>query len=288
MRSSRSAVLIFLLVCLSVVLGVLQSNAKKHVEGGAETESAPNPDARIDPVTRAVQFVILPPTRALNRTFDFAGDTVVSFLEAGTLRRRVEELETTLSQTLADRRKLEALERENWRLRQLQEMPPYPQYQKITADIVALNLSNHRITLNVGEKQGVKPGAPVLVPSGLVGQVVEVSKGTCVANLVTHPRFAVGARVFRSDSQEVGILRGRGSDQLALTIYREPTGSLDPIIRGGDEITTSGLSMLYPEGILIGRVAEARRNRTTGVIEATVVPAVNLAKVREVVVLVKK
>jgi len=287
MTSSRSALLIGLLVCLSIALGVLQSQAKKTVRGGTEAESAPDASARVDLVTRVVQFVILPPTRALNHAFDFVGDTFTSFLQAGRLKRRVEELETTLAQSLADRRKLEALERENWRLRQLQGMPAFPAFKKVTADIIAMNLSSHRITLDVGQKQGVKPGSPVLVPGGLVGQVVEASSSTAHVNLITHPRFAVGARVFRTDSQEVGILRGRGSDHLALTIYREPTGSLDPIIRGGDEITTSGLSILYPEGILIGRVAEARRNRTTGVIEATVVPAVNLAKIREVVVLVK-
>lgn len=287
MRGSNSVLVPLLLSVLGVALGTLQSNAKGRIEASGEIESRPPGSGRIDFVTRTVQLVVLPPTHALDRAITFVGDTVTSFVEAGRLRTRVRELEATLAEQLDRARRLEALERENTRLRELQRFPTIPGFRQVKADIIAVGFSNQRVSLNVGSKQGVKAGAPVVVPNGLVGQVVEVGPSVCHVNLVTHPRFAVGARVFRADSQEVGILRGRGGERMVLTIYREPTGALSALIRGGDEVTTSGLSAVYPDGVLIGRVAEANRNRMTGVIEATVVPAVNMAKVHEVVVLVR-
>lgn len=287
MRGSNSTLVPLLLCVLGVAFGFLQSRAKGRVHVSGESESLPTETARVDFVTRTVQFVVLPPTRALDRTFRFVGDISISFVEAGRLKVRVRELETTLADRLDRMRRLEALERENTRLRELQKFPSVAGFRQVKADVIAVSFSSQRVSLNVGSKQGIRPGAPVVVPNGLVGQVVEVGSSVCHVNLVTHPRFAVGARIFRADSQEVGILRGRGEERLALTIYREPAGALSALIRGGDEVTTSGLSDVYPEGILIGRVAEANRNRMTGVIEATVVPAVNMAKVHEVVVLVR-
>lgn len=287
MRGSNSIFVPLLLSVLGVVLGALQNQAKGRVEASGEAESQPAKNGGVDFVTRGVQFVVLPPTRALDGAFSFIADTATSFVEAGRLRARVRELETTLAERVDRTRRLEALEREITRLREMQHFPTVAGFREVKADIIAVSLSNHRVSLNVGSKQGVKPGAPVVVPNGLVGQVVEVAASVSHVNLVTHPRFAVGARVFRADSQEVGILRGRGSDRMVLTIYKEPTVSLSALIRGGDEVTTSGLSDVYPAGILIGRVAEANQNRMTGVIEATVVPAVNIAKVHEVVVLVR-
>lgn len=287
MKGSNSIVVPTFLCLLGIALGVLQNQAKGQVEAGGEAESRPAQNGGVDFVTRAVQFVVLPPTRALDSAFSFVSDTAMSLLEAGRLRARVRELETTLAEQVDRTRRLEALERENTRLRALQRLPSIANYRQVRADIIAVSLSSHRVSLNVGRNQGVRPGAPVLVPNGLVGQVVEVAANVSHVNLITHSRFAVGARVFRADSQEIGILRGRGSDRMVLTIYKEPTVSLSALIRGGDEVTTSGLSDVYPAGILIGRVAEANQNRMTGVIEATVVPAVNIAKVHEVVVLVR-
>lgn|GEM_PF-6073987 len=287
MRGSNSILIPLLLCVLGVALGSLQSRAKGRIEAFGEAESQPSHNGRVDFVTRSVQFFVFPPTRALDGALTFVSDSAMSFVEAGRLRTRVRELETTLAERLDRTRRLEALERENTRLREMQHFPSVAGFREVKADVIAVNLSNQRVSLNVGSKQGVQPGAPVVVPNGLVGQVVEVGSGVCHVNLVTHPRFAVGARVFRADSQEIGILRGRGGERMVLTIYREPTGALSALVRGGDEVTTSGLSDVYPAGILIGRVAEANRNRMTGVIEATVVPAVNMAKVHEVVVLVR-
>jgi len=286
-RGSNPILVTLLLCVLGIALGSLQSRAKGRIEASGEAESQPAQNGGVDFVTRAVQIVILPPTRAVDRALTFVGDAALSFVEAGKLRARVRELETTLSERLDRTRRLEALERENTRLRELQKFPSVPGFRQVKADVIAVNFGSQRVSLNVGSRQGVSPGAPVVVPDGLVGQVVEVGSSVCHVNLVTHPRFAVGARVFRADSQEVGILRGRGGERMVLTIYREPTGALSALIRGGDEVTTSGLSAVYPEGVLIGRVAEANRNRTTGVVEATVVPAVNMAKVHEVVVLMR-
>jgi rod shape-determining protein MreC len=136
--------------------------------------------------------------------------------------------------------------------------------------------------LDVGEGRMVKPGAPVIGAGGLVGQVVEVSPGTCFVNLVTHADFSVGARVVTATTQEAGIATGQASDELMLSIYSETA-----IVNAGDLITTSGLSTIYPEGIAIGHATKVWQNKTLGIQEATVAPVVQAGQVRHVVVLVR-
>ena len=55
----------------------------------------------------------------------------------------------------------------------------------------------------------------------------------------------------------------------------------------GDAITTSGLSQVYPEGIVIGKLTKVWANKDLGIRQGLVQPAADLAKIREAVVLVK-
>ena len=99
--------------------------------------------------------------------------------------------------------------------------------------------------------------------------------------LLLDRQSAVDALVQRSRAR--GVLRGVGRDRLEFEFV---VRSADIAI--GDEIVTSGLGGIYPKGLRLGRVAELREagGRLTRI--ATIEPAVDLGRLEQVFVLLRR
>ena len=210
------------------------------------------------------------------------GDFGTGIAGANRLKRRTAALEASLAQYKADRSTIATLQKDLAEARAIAKLPSYPTFKKVSANVIGYFPEVRRLLLDVGEARMVRPGAPVIGAGGLVGQVVEVSGGTCYVNLVTHADFSVGARVVSAVTQEAGIATGQASDELLLSIYSETV-----TINAGDLITTSGLSTIYPAGIAIGHATKVWQNKTLGIQEATVAPVVHAGQIRHVMVLVR-
>ncbi len=106
---------------------------------------------------------------------------------------------------------------------------------------------NFRFSVAAGWGQGVKEGMGVVDERGnAVGKVVSpVSYNRCWVKPITSPFSAIGVEV----RGNFGILKGRG-EQLLVLDYIYPTSG----IREGDEVITSGLDGIFPEGIPVGKV----------------------------------
>ncbi|MBA3726230.1 MAG: hypothetical protein H0W86_07190, partial [Armatimonadetes bacterium] len=118
--------------------------------------------------------------------FAAVGDAVSKqasgFLHGGALARRADELQNAYAASEQYKNQVELLERQIAELRKLAEMGPISNYEKHGAVILGYFPTQHRLMLDVGARNGVKPGDPVVSPGGLVGQVVEVSPASCFAN----------------------------------------------------------------------------------------------------------
>ena len=131
------------------------------------------------------------------------------------------------------------------------------------------------IRVGKGSLSGVREGAAVAVPEGLVGRVVSVSPHTAEVLLLTDPSMRVSCRI-EADGNAVahGILRGADSDRILL-------GHL-----GGAEVcpqakvVTSGLGGVFPKDIRIGTLLFV----TNGVrgVEGEVLPSVDPATLEDV------
>ncbi len=267
-RFARPWLLLALLCVLGLLLGAFQ---KRYKEQGL-----------VDPISYVVQTVSKPLQSALITTLSLGENfwqgitsaplKTAEKKEAEFLRRRVTELEI----------RMEALQREVSRLRRIANFPPGKAHKTLGADILAYYPQEHRLQINRGREDGVRILAPVVTPEGLVGQIVEVSKRSSWVNLITHPEFSVGARVMRTSSQVVGLVRGQGHFYyLSLEVYNE-----DADVQSGDTLITSGTSEVYPEGILIGTLTQVARDPSYGVKRGVVLPAVNLNALHEVAILV--
>lgn len=151
---------------------------------------------------------------------------------------------------------LENINRENKRLRELLLFKEKVDYQMIGAEVIANSPSiwEKTITINRGSRDGLEERMPVITYQGfLVGRVENVGSSSAQVRLITDQDFVVGGIIARTESREIGLVRGSGRDDRANIMDNI---AWDADIKKGDVILTSGLSNNFPAGLKIGEVAE--------------------------------
>jgi rod shape-determining protein MreC len=144
---------------------------------------------------------------------------------------------------------------------------------------VDLGAYSHRLMLNVGARDGVKAGQPVIDAHGVMGQVIESLPTTSLVMLVTDPAHAIPVVVERTGLRTVAY-GSRGGDQLAL-----PTIPLAADVEPGDQLLTSGLGGRFPPGFPVGRVTEVAPAATGMFLVAQVQPAADIGRSEDVLLL---
>lgn len=143
-----------------------------------------------------------------------------------------------------------------------------------------------RVGLDSGSGDGVVVGAAVVSGDGLVGRVVRTDRWTSDVDLVGDPSVVVSARVgTRGALAAVSTGRlGAADSSSRLTV----TAMVPGTIAEGDPVVTAGSpgGSPYPAGLRIGTVG--RLDPASGQVStsATIVPAVDVAAVEVVTVVV--
>ncbi len=186
------------------------------------------------------------------------GNTVRSVGELRRVRAEYEALLNDMEQYERLEGTVEALERENDRLREQLGFAARSEEPTLAAQIIARESATGHfssLTINRGERHGVEVNQAVVAfvggEEGLVGRVERVSGGTALIVPVFAPGSYIGARLERS--RHVGLLQGSGTVTDALTLQYVPRDARNEI-RYGDVVVTSGLNSIFPAEIPIGRV----------------------------------
>ena len=132
------------------------------------------------------------------------------------------------------------------------------------------------IRVGKGSLSGIREGAAVVVPKGLVGRVVSVSPHTSEVLLLTDPSIRVSCRIETAGrASAYGILTGAGSDRMLLG-HLSGAEQVHPRAK----VVTSGLGGVFPKGIEIGTLLLV----TNGVrgVEGEVLPSVDTATLEDV------
>ena len=142
---------------------------------------------------------------------------------------------------------------------------PVPQLGGVTDSVIikrfdfvtakAVNNSVSRftnfITINKGKNAGIEPGMAVISPMGVVGKVKMASKHFSVVTSVLNIDLMISAVMKRTGY--FGTIQWDGGDPDYINFNFIPR-HVEPV--AGDTIITSGYSGIFPEGILIGTIAE--------------------------------
>ena len=130
-------------------------------------------------------------------------------------------------------------------------------------------------TLSAGENEGVQVGDAVLTSDGLIGRVTEVWPDLSRATLITDPNQAVACEVETTGVN--GILRFVPAPRPRLLLSAV---AIADTVRVGELVVTSDLSLRFPRGIPVGRVARSARDATGLMQEIEIAPAARLARLR--------
>jgi len=114
-------------------------------------------------------------------------------------------------------------------------------------------LSNY-ITINKGGKDGITPQMGVVSEGGVVGIVSLVSDYFSVVLPVLNPKFRLSCKVLGSNYAGSLVWDGRSARYAQL---KELPRHVE--FQKGDTVVTSGYSAIFPTGIIIGTVADYRR-----------------------------
>ncbi len=195
------------------------------------------------------------------------------------------ELKDQVNELSARVRELESFGQENERLRQLLEFKDSSYEQNmIGCEVIAKDPGNwfHSFTIDKGAGDGIAVDDAVISGAGLVGRVTEVGANWSKVLTIIDTDSSVGALVSRT--QDFAILDGDISladDGKCKLSYVSKDASL--VV--GDTVVTSGLGGVYPEGILIGTVAEITSDSMGYSQSAVIDMAVDFQKIREVLVI---
>jgi rod shape-determining protein MreC len=186
-----------------------------------------------------------------------------------------------LNVTLADEvNRLREARLENLRLRQLLGLKERGQFGFVAANVIGKNLQllRNTVTLDAGERSGMKMDMPVVTENGLAGKIVATSAGYAVAQILFNKESRVSAKIERSRVD--GIIRWDGGSMLAL---QDVAKTLD--VQTGDVVITSEYSSFFPPGIRIGVVTAARGAEGSLFQSIEVRPAVDFSRLEEVFVI---
>ncbi|NLA57343.1 MAG: rod shape-determining protein MreC [Firmicutes bacterium] len=176
---------------------------------------------------------------------------------------------------------LEQLREENARLREdlgFYRANPVP---PVAAEIIARSPSNwfDKIVINRGTSHGLEPGDAVVTPAGVVGRIYTTTEHTAEVMLIVDDRSAFGAAVLRSGAPVLVEGTGQGNSLRLKPLIKE----ID--IEIGDEIVTSSMSGVFPDGLPVGKVVDIDRGEYGLLLTAEISPHVDLARVQRVFVL---
>lgn len=111
----------------------------------------------------------------------------------------------------------------------------------------SFNVYENFLTLNSGDKDGVKPDMGVINSLGIVGIIDNVSKNYATVISILNTKSKINAKIKHSDHFGTLTWDGKNTGFVQLTDVPRLAS-----IRKGDTIVTGGQSVIFPENIGIG------------------------------------
>lgn len=241
---------------------------------------------RFPVINRVVTAVITPFAAASSAVGGWVDDTGEAMTTVKTLQQQNESLQSEINELRYANLAMAEIYAENQRLREmLNYKNAHPEQRLVVSKVLGRTPGelSDSLYIDKGTDDGVQQDMAVVTVNGLVGLVDEAYPSSARVTLVTSTRCNVGARILRANSRAVGIVTGRGGNNVPLLMeHLQREADVFP----GDVVVTSGYSQNHPAGIVIGTVKESSLDAAGLLRNATVVPAAVREGLEEVFVVV--
>ena len=159
------------------------------------------------------------------------------------------------------------------------------QWNRKFAHVVSRDPANwwRTIQIDLGTRDGIRTNLPVMTAEGLVGKVSSVSFDRSQVVLLGDPNCKVSALIENParDQGIVGVAGGPFDGSLVQLEYLNRNATIKP----GQRVVSSGDGGIFPKGIPLGAVADARPAESGMFLQAQIKLAANLSALEEVWVL---
>ncbi|MBV8626939.1 MAG: rod shape-determining protein MreC [Paraburkholderia sp.] len=241
-------------------------------------------DARfktLDVVRGVLGAGLYPLQRAALVPRDFFMGAADLAVTSSTLRAENTQLHARNLQLSQQANQAASLAAENAHLRALLQLSRRIGAQTTPADIQydTRDPFTQKVVIGVGSQQSIQNGSPVLTEDGVIGQVTRVFPMQSEVTLVTDKDQAVPVEVVRTGLRSViyGTAKGDLLDLRFVPISAD--------LQVGDELVTSGLDGIYPQGLPVAKVLRVDKQADTAFARVVCLPLAAVRGARQVLVL---
>ena len=266
MFSRKTVIIACIIVFIAVNVIILSITSRREY-----TSSKPGPIAIA---------LVAPFQKMVTRSVQFVRDIWRDYFFLVSVAKENAELRQALKQSMERNNQCYEVRQKNSQLRSMLNYQEKQSHKIAAAEVVGRDPSPwlKTIIIDKGKSDGVIRGLPVVVPEGIVGQVIDVSNRYAKVLMIIDHNSAVDALVQRTRAR--GVIKGESENRCRFKFALRKHD-----IKIGDTIISSGIDGVYPKGLTIGKVSQVIR-RSAGIFQdVAVVPFVDFEKLEEVLVI---
>lgn len=229
------------------------------------------------------QVIINKPLSLISGFVSNIKDIKTTYDENIILREKLSEFKTIVHES-------QELKQENKELREIVDIVDSARdYDPIVSEVIARSPERYmdQITINRGSRHGVKKDMPVTSKDGMIGKVISTSPSTAKVQLVSgfDQLNKISATVVTKKGKKIfGLIEGYDQDKNML-IFSMLDQDKGVKLQEDEEVYSSNLGGLFPDGLLIGKVKEVNPNKYGLTTTAYIEPAANLYDLKQVIVI---
>ncbi|AGK55079.1 rod shape-determining protein MreC [Bacillus sp. 1NLA3E] len=209
------------------------------------------PEQFMKDTTGFVQSLVSKPANYVAGFFENLNDLQNTYNENKELKKRVDKIASLEAE-------VQLLEKENKKLNDvLGKKETLRDYDPTQATVIARNPDrwNEQVIINKGSVNGIEKKMAVVTASGLIGKVNSVNKFTSTVQLLSanDSKNRISAVILGGEQEVHGLIMGYDEKKKLLLLKQIPA---DAKVAKKQNVVTSGLGGIFPEGLPIGKVVK--------------------------------
>ena len=241
----------------------------------------PQPVTWVNDVAAMIARMVSAPSNIVMRFGDAVSGLQNTYEENQKLKKQIATLQSLEAQNTI-------LKEENKQMANMLKLEPTLVGKKVIASTVISRSPENwldKLTIDVGENNGIKVDMSVMTDQGIIGRVSEVGPTSSKVSLVTSNQedpVKLYAGIQSKDSIYYGVIDDYDGTNNELIVNQVPKSAK---IEEDDTVTTSGLGGISPEGLVIGKVTRVEDDEFNLSKRVFVSPAANFNDIRHVFVI---
>jgi rod shape-determining protein MreC len=234
-RRARIVLAILLLIAATFVIIDLRGGSNAARSAGSSV---------FGPVERAVTTI----TEPIGNFFSAVGGIGRNAQKVEELQAQNDELQTRLRDLESDAARADQLDA-------LFGLAGKGRYRIVPAQVIAVGPTQgfaYTVTIDVGQRDGVRRDQTVINGQGLVGRVTAIGRSSSTVLLIIDPTSSVGARLAKT--RQIGFVNGRGVADLELQLLNPRA----PLAEGDALVSFGAQGSPFAPGVPIGTVTSVR------------------------------